>query len=321
MDKLLVVAFGGNALISDPHRTDFNHQYECLSQSVDNILSLQELGWKILIVHGNGPQVGFSLQRSEIAKKEVSPISIDYAVAESQGSIGFMFQRAIYNELKKRNLDFQVATLITQTLVDRNDPAFLVPSKPVGCFMTEKQAKEKELALGWSVMEDSGRGFRRTVASPEPKKVLETSIIKSLLERHSIVIAGGGGGIAVCEDSQGYLSGVEAVIDKDLTAALLAIELNARYLLISTGVPKVAINFGKPNQQWLDKLSKSDAQDLIDKGEFGEGSMLPKIEALLKYISVCPKGCGIITTPALMMDALLSKNGTRIEGTKYAPDF
>lgn len=316
MAKTVVIAFGGNALIDNSGDTSFPHQYDCLTRTVGHIADLKASGWNVLVVHGNGPQVGFSLQRSELAKAEVCPIPIDYAVAESQGAIGFMFQRALNNEMRLRGMACEIATLVTQTIVDVEDPAFHAPSKPVGSFLSETQAKDMQAQFGWAVMEDVGRGWRRCVASPKPKQVVETAMIQHLLARDAIVIAGGGGGIAVCENADGQLESLEAVIDKDLTAAILASALQADYLLIPTGVPQVAIRFGQPDQQWLDKLDIAQAQALIEQGEFGKGSMQPKVEALLQYVTACPQGCGVITNPPSMLEALAGRSGTRIEGAQ-----
>ncbi|MBV7434078.1 carbamate kinase [Cardiobacteriaceae bacterium TAE3-ERU3] len=317
MVKTVVVAFGGNALINDSGKTAFPHQYDHLTQTVGHIVDLKEAGWNVVVVHGNGPQVGFSLQRSEIAKSEVSPLPLDYAVAESQGSIGFMFQRALNNEIIRRGLNLQVATVVTEALVKEDDVAFSQPSKPVGGFMNKEEAQKVQKELGWSVMEDAGRGWRRCVASPRPIRILEQDIIHQLIDNGAIVIAGGGGGIAVCEDEHGNLQSLEAVIDKDLTAALIAVELRADCLLIPTGVPKVAIHFGQPNQQWLDTLTLEQAQELIDRDELGKGSMQPKVEALMQYVAACPSGCGVITDPPSMLEALAGKNGTRLQGQYY----
>lgn len=311
--QTLVVAFGGNALLDNSGKQSFHDQYHVLCQAVRHIADVYLAGWQVLIVHGNGPQVGFELRRSELAQPELDPVPLDYAVAQTQGSIGFMFQRALYNELHQRGVAPKIAVLLTQTLVSRQDPAFAAPSKPVGSFMDEATAKHMQQQLGWHIMEDAGRGWRRAVASPKPTRVLETEHIRALLAQDTIVVAAGGGGIAVCEDEQGSLNGVEAVIDKDLTASLLAVDLQAQYLLIPTGVEKVAIDFGQPNQQWLDKLSVSQAQTLLAQGQFGKGSMQPKIEALLQYVATYPQGHGIITHPSLMAQALAGQAGTHLQ--------
>lgn len=311
-NKTLVVAFGGNALLDDSGNQSFDYQYQIVCQAVKQIADLYLAGWKVLVVHGNGPQVGFELRRSELARHEVSPVPLDYAVAETQGSIGYMFQRALYNELAKRDIAAKVVVLLTQTIVDSQDAAFANPSKPVGSFMDEQTAKQMQQEAGWAVMEDAGRGWRRAVASPKPIRVVETEQIRAMLEQGSIVVAAGGGGMAVSEDRSGCLKGLEAVIDKDLTASLLAVDLQAQYLLIPTGVEKVAIYFGKPEQQWLDTLSPEKAHEFMTQGQFGKGSMQPKIEALLKYIEAYPQGRGIITSPNSIAKALAGETGTHI---------
>lgn len=314
MNKILVVAFGGNALIDDSGDVSFSHQYQYLTSVINHIVDLKEQGYKILIVHGNGPQVGFSLRRSELAQSEVPILPIDYAVAESQGAIGFMFQKALFSELARRNNATKVISLITQTLVNEADPAFKVPTKPIGGFMSENQALQMQKKFGWSIMEDSGRGWRRVVASPKPIAVLETPIIQDLLAQGTIVIAAGGGGIAVSQDESGTITSLEAVIDKDLTASILASNLNAEYFLIPTGVSQVAINFGQSNQQWLSELTVNEANRLITQNQFGKGSMLPKVEAILSYLEKYPAGQGIITDPASMTKAVKGLAGTKIQG-------
>lgn len=312
MNKIIVIAFGGNALIDNSGDISFSYQYEYLCRSIKYIADLKEQGWKILIVHGNGPQVGFSLRRSELAKSEIPELPLDYAVAESQGSIGFMFQKALNNEFLRRKSSANIISLVTQTLVDFQDPAFKHPTKPVGSFMSKEEAEVMSEKYHWNIMEDSGRGWRRVVASPRPIKVIETSIIRSLLEKDTIVIAAGGGGIAVSETNDRDIISLEAVIDKDLSASILAVDLQADYFLIPTGVEKVAVNFGKPNQEWLSSLDVKTAEKLIDNQEFGKGSMQPKIEAILAYLKKCPTGNGVITDPPSILKALAGLEGTRI---------
>lgn len=309
MRKTLVLAFGGNALI-EQNQDSFSQQYNHLSKTIEYIANLYLENYQLLIVHGNGPQVGFTLRRSELAQHEIKPIPLDYAVAESQGSIGFMFQRALHNALVARHQNARIATLITQTCVNPNDPAFSNPSKPVGGFMSAEEAKKMQDNLDWSVMEDSGRGWRRCVASPKPISVVESKLIAQLLDDNVIVIAGGGGGIAVSQQEDNRFIGVEAVIDKDLTAAILAADLCADVFLIPTGVPKVAIRFGKADQQWLDEVSIQQANKFIADNELGKGSMQPKVEAILSYLSKCPNGRGIITNPTSIQSALRKEAGT-----------
>lgn len=310
--KLAIVAFGGNALIEDDARCSILDQSATVEKNVTYIVDLVEAGWRVLLTHGNGPQVGFILRRSDLAACEVAPVPVDYAVGDTQGAIGYMFQRALTNELRRRGLSTPVIALVTQTLVDENDPAFDTPCKPIGGFMDESTAKANEDKYGWTVVEDSGRGWRRAVPSPKPKDIVELDVIEKLLDTGALVIAGGGGGIPVCETTEGQLQGLEAVVDKDLTTALLASKLNADAFIIPTGVEKVAINFGRPDQQWLDTLSVDEAARLSEEGQFGEGSMKPKVEALLSYVRNHDSAIGIITSPQSLAKALAGDTGTRI---------
>jgi carbamate kinase len=269
-------------------------------------------GWNVVLTHGNGPQVGFILRRSEIADKEVPTVPVVYAVGDTQGAIGFMFQNAMRNELSRRRIDRPVIALVTQTLVDRDDPAFKHPDKPIGSFLTEEVARHFERTLGWTIMQDSNRGWRRTIASPQPLRIIESPIIASLARGGTVVIACGGGGIAVRESGDGMLEGVEAVVDKDRASALLAIEMAAELFIIPTGVERVAIRFGQPDQQWLDTLTVEQAQRYVDAGEFGAGSMQPKIEALLEFVRARHGARGIVTNTENIARALRGESGTRI---------
>lgn len=309
---LAVVAVGGNALIKDDDHVGINDQYEAVIETAAHIVDMIEAGWRVVVTHGNGPQVGFIMRRSELAIQEVLPVPLDYAVADTQGAIGYMFQKALSNELKKRGIDKPVVSLVTQTLVSLDDPAFSNPTKPIGAFMDEKTAQKMQKELGWSIMEDAGRGWRRTVASPQPCAIQEIAIIATLMDQDALVIAAGGGGIPVSMDQKKQLSGVEAVIDKDLASALLAKELKADLFLIPTGVEKVAVNFGKPDQLWLDSLSVDEAKRLCKEGQFGKGSMQPKIEAILSFLEATPHAQGLITTPDAIKRALIKETGTWI---------
>jgi carbamate kinase len=312
---LAIVAVGGNALIRDEQHLSIPHQYEAVIDSVRNIVDMIEAGWNVVLTHGNGPQVGFILRRSELAAQEVAPVPLDYAVGDTQGAIGYMFQKALDNELHRRGVQRRVVALVTQTRVDLDDPAFKRPAKPVGAFFDEATAKQREQELGWTVMEDAGRGWRRTVPSPEPLEIVERDVIALLLQQGCVVIACGGGGIPVVRGENG-LTGVEAVIDKDLASALLAQQLEADLLLIPTGVEQVAVNFGTPEQRWLDTLTVSEARELIAQGQFGAGSMLPKVEAILRFVShTGPHGRageGLITSPTAIRRALERRTGTWI---------
>jgi carbamate kinase len=270
-------------------------------------------GWTVVLTHGNGPQVGFILRRSEIADGQVPTVPVRYAVGDTQGAIGFMFQNALGNELKRRGIDRPVVTLVTQALVARDDPAFAHPDKPIGSFMTEDVARHFERELGWSIMQDSNRGWRRAIASPKPLRIVEAPIIAKLAREGVMIIACGGGGIAVEQAANGELLGVEAVVDKDRASALLAIEMSADLLMIPTGVERVAIRYGQPDQQWLGRLSIAEARRYIDEGQFGEGSMRPKIEALLAFVERRPGGRGVITNIENIARALRGETGTWIE--------
>ena len=265
----------------------------------------------MVLTHGNGPQVGFILRRSEIASGQVPTVPMDYAGADTQGAIGYMFQKALHNKLRERGVNRQTVTVVTQLLVDRDDPAFEHPTKPVGSYMDEGTAKKIAQAQGWQIMEDSGRGWRRVVPSPMPQRIIELEIIKSLVASGYILIACGGGGIPVIEDQEGNLQGVEAVIDKDIASAMLANDIHAEYLLISTSVPKVAINFNTPKQEWLDEITVDKAKELLQEGQFGKGSMEPKIEAAIRFIENGGKRA-IITDPLHLATAISSYSGTQI---------
>lgn len=313
---IAIVAVGGNALIRDDQHNSIPDQYQAVQDSVVHIADMIEAGWSVVLTHGNGPQAGFIMRRSEMAANEVAPVPLDYVVGDTQGAIGYMFQKALHNELQRRSIVKSVVALVTQTLVSIDDPAFQHPTKPVGAFFDHPTALRRQQELGWTLMEDAGRGWRRTVPSPEPLEIIEYQIIANLLQQGCVVIACGGGGIPVVRDAQQQLSGVEAVIDKDLASALLAKQLSADLLLIPTGVERVAVNFGKPDQRWLDTLTVAEANALIAEGQFGAGSMLPKVEAILRFVThnqqQGKKGQGLITTPEAISEALQHQNGTWI---------
>jgi carbamate kinase len=273
-----------------------------------------QTGWKVVVTHGNGPQVGFILRRSEIARHELHEVPLDSCGADTQGAIGYMFQRALHNEFKQRGLNRQAVTVVTQVLVDKNAPAFQKPTKPIGSFMSEADAQVKIAKEGWTMVEDAGRGWRRVVASPKPQRIIERDAIHALIEENFVVIAVGGGGIPVIENEHGDLTGMEAVIDKDYGGALMANSLPAEVFVIATAVEKVAINFNKPNQQWLDRLTVAEAQQYLAEGHFAKGSMGPKIEAALQFIERGGQ-TAIITNPENLTRALAGETGTRIERT------
>lgn len=310
--KLAVVAVGGNALIREKAKESLPEQYAAACFTMPHIVDMIQNGWDVIVTHGNGPQVGFILRRSELSAHELHAIPLDYCGANTQGSIGYMFQAALQNEFKRRGMSNQAVTVVTQTLVDNNDPAFENPTKPIGSFMDERTALHHRDADGWSVLEDAGRGWRRVVASPMPVSIVQQDAIMSLVGAGFTVVAVGGGGIPVIENSKGDIEGVEAVIDKDLASALFASSIHADLLLISTEVEKVAINFNKPNVQWLDKLSMEDAKKYLAEGQFGKGSMEPKVKAVLYYLERGGKQA-LITNPDNMLRALDGQTGTHFE--------
>jgi len=310
---LAVVAVGGNALIRDDRHTALADQYDAVCATATHVATMVEAGWSVVLTHGNGPQVGFILRRSEIADGQVPTVPVQYAVGDTQGAIGFMFQNALGNALRRLGLQVPVVTLVTQTLVDRADPAFSNPDKPIGSFMSEEVAHHLAAELGWSVMRDGDRGWRRAIASPQPVRVIEAPIIERLAREGVLIVACGGGGIAVEQLADGGLRGLEAVIDKDRASALLAIEMKAELLMIPTGVPQVAIRFGHPDQQWLGRISVAEAERYAAEGHFGAGSMGPKIEALVRFVRGRPGGRGVITNAENVGRALRGETGTWIE--------
>lgn len=309
MTKIAVVAVGGNSLIKDAQHRTVPDQYAAAAESMYHIVDMLEQGWNVVVTHGNGPQVGFILRRSELARHELHEVPLDSCGADTQGAIGYMFQRALHNEFKRRGIARQAATVVTQTLVDRNDPAFERPSKPIGSFMTEAEARQKMADEGWTMVEDAGRGWRRVVASPRPVEILEQDAIMALINHGVVVIAVGGGGIPVMETDTGDLTGVEAVIDKDYASALLASRLPADVFIISTAVEKVALNYNKPDQRWLDRLTLAEAKQFLAEGHFHQGSMGPKIEAIVSFLERGGKQA-VITNPENLGRALAGETGT-----------
>ncbi len=309
--KIAVVAIGGNSLIKDPQHQTVPDQYAATVETCQHIASMIAAGWDVVITHGNGPQVGFILRRSELSLHELHPVPLDSIDADTQGAIGYMIQKALYNEFRKRGLKKQAVTVVTQVLVDRNDPAFRHPTKPIGSFMDEKTARERSEKEGWNVIEDAGRGWRRVVPSPRPRRIIERDAIWTLLDTGFTVIAVGGGGIPVIEDEEGNLVGVEAVIDKDYASALLAISIQADLFLISTAVEKVALNYKRPNQVDLSRMTLEEAKAYLAQGHFPPGSMGPKIEAIINFLEHGGKQA-LITNPENLERALAGETGTWI---------
>jgi carbamate kinase len=313
-NKVAVVAVGGNSLITDKNNPDVPHQWDAVRETCRHLADMVEDGWTLVVTHGNGPQVGYILRRNELASHEVHPTPLDVIGADTQGSIGYMLQQALRNELNSRGIDKPVVSVVTQVLVDREDPGFQNPNKPIGGFLAEEAARKFE-EEGWQVVEDSGRGWRRVVASPIPLEVIEQDAIQTLTNAGNIVIAVGGGGIPVVQNRKGELrelSGIYAVIDKDRASALLAQQIGADLLLISTAVEKVALNFGKPDVQWLDRITLAEAKQYLAEGtHFAAGSMAPKIEAVVSFLENGGKEA-LITNPANIARALRGETGTFI---------
>ena len=314
MTKLAVVAIGGNSLIKDDKHVSVEDQQIALRETATHLVDMIEAGWDLAIGHGNGPQVGFILRRSEIAAKMegMHEVPLDVCGADSQGAIGYELQQALHNEFLKRKINKKTCTVVTQVLVDQSDPAFQKPAKPIGSFMDESEAKRREKEMGWSVVEDAGRGWRRVVASPLPKEIVEFDSVKLLLDAGHVIITVGGGGIPVIDRGDGELVGIAAVIDKDFASSLLAQTIKADMLLIATAVEKVAINFGKPEQKWLDKMTVAEAKTYLTEGvHFAKGSMAPKIQAAIWYLENGGREA-LITNPENIGRALKGETGTRI---------
>lgn len=312
MTRTVVVAIGGNSLISDNDHRTVTDQYDAAAQTCGHIANmLQAEPLRLVVTHGNGPQVGFILRRSEIAAPELHMVPLDSCVADTQGALGYHLQCALHNEFSHRKMDRVAATVVTQVLVDAQDPAFKRPNKPIGSFMTAEQAQTHRERDGWDLVEDSGRGWRRVVASPAPRRVLELEVVRTLLDAGIVVVACGGGGIAVVEDWSGKISGAAAVIDKDLASSLLAQQLGAELLVISTAVEKVCLDFGKPTQRSLDTVTLAEIKQYMQEGHFKPGSMLPKIQAVVDFLEHGGREA-IITDPAHLGVALAGHGGTHV---------
>lgn len=306
--KKIVIAIGGNSLIRDEKHQTVQDQLDATRGTCEQIAEIAQKKWRLAITHGNGPQVGFILLRSELASHVLHRVPMDSCGADTQGAIGYMLQQSLQNIFKARGIERRAVSIVTQVIVDPGDPAFRNPTKPIGPFYPDSSVGEKN---GWQMMEAAGRGFRRVVASPRPLQIVEGAIIKKLVDEGEVVIGAGGGGVPVIIDND-KLRGVEAVIDKDYSSSLLARDIGADTLLISTSIDKVYLKFGKSQQRCIDTMNVRDAERYLQRGEFGEGSMKPKIEAGIDFL----KGGGkrvIITSPEHMVDALEGEGGTRIE--------
>jgi carbamate kinase len=311
-NRRAVVAIGGNSLIKDRYHQTVRDQYIAAGETCWHIASMIQDGWEVAITHGNGPQVGFILRRSELASHELHEIPLDAAGADTQGAIGYALQQNLYNDFARLGIDKDAVTVVTQVEVARDDPAFQRPTKPIGSYMDVELAWRRRDEEGWAVMEDAGRGWRRVVASPIPRRIVEIEAIRSLIDDGFVVISTGGGGIPVTPDEQGNLGGVPAVIDKDFASSLLANEIGAELFIISTAVEKVAINWGRPEEEWVDRITLAQAKEwLVDGSHFAAGSMAPKIQACVWYLE---RGGGeaLITNPENVERALVGETGTRI---------
>lgn len=311
--KVAVVAIGGNSLIKDKSRVTVQDQYQAARETCVHIADMAEQGWGVAIGHGNGPQVGFILRRSEIAHKTAGmhEVPLDVCGADSQGAIGYALQQNLANEFRRRGMEMRAATVVTQVLVDSDDPSFQSPTKPIGGFMEEAEARERAAKENWVVVEDAGRGWRRVVASPLPKEIVELNAVRQLLDAGIITITVGGGGIPVVRKENGDLEGVAAVIDKDYASSLLASSIGADLFLISTAVEKVYLNFNQPSQRAIDTMTVAEAKRYMEQGHFAKGSMLPKIQAIIWFLESGGKEA-LITDPENIARALRGETGTRL---------
>lgn len=308
---LAVLAMGGNSLIRDKNHIALSFQYERVQETAKYVAELIADGIRLVITHGNGPQVGFIYRRGELARNELPLIPLDICGADTQGAIGYMIEKALLNEFRRRGIDKKVTAVVTQTIVDREDRSFKHPTKPIGSFMSEEEALANKRGLGWEVAEDAGRGYRRVVPSPIPKKIIELDVIELLVQRGYIVIAAGGGGVPVILNEQGEIEGVEAVIDKDWGSSILASGLGADTLIISTAVDAVYLNFGREDQRPLSRVSLPEIKRYLEEGHFKPGSMKPKIEAIINFLENGGEKA-IITSPENLLSAFKGKAGTTI---------
>jgi len=311
VDKTAVIAIGGNSLIKDRQHRTVPDQFAAAQETSVHIADIIQQGWRVVITHGNGPQVGFILLRSELASDVLHTVPLDSCGADTQGALGYMIQQLLGNELSRRGVAVPVVTVVTQVVVDENDPAFRNPTKPIGPFYDEAKAKLYEREQGWAVAEDAGRGWRRVVPSPIPREIVEVGAMRTLIKAGFVVVGVGGGGIPVVRDPEGNLRGVEAVIDKDYASGLLASGIEADLFLISTAVEKVYLDYGQASQRALDHMSVDEAREYLREGQFPPGSMGPKIAAVIQFLEDGGKEA-VITSPENLARALRAETGTRI---------
>jgi carbamate kinase len=312
--KKIVVAIGGNALVTPGSTGDISDQFRHSREMAVALANLVELGWHVTVTHGNGPQVGSIMRRVELSSQSVYPIDLGLAVADTQAGMGYMISQTLRNELHHRGIERLCTSVVTSVVVDPLDPAFQNPTKPIGPFLDEAAARRHREKDGWQIVEDSGRGYRRVVPSPRPLRIVEIDVLRDLVGRDYLLVACGGGGIPVIENEKGELHGVEAVIDKDLTSSLFAAQIEADVLVILTGVESVFINYGKPDQQPLRRIDLARIQQLTTQGHFAQGSMLPKIQAAVDFVRMSHRedARAIITDFSDLPAALQGRNGTTI---------
>jgi carbamate kinase len=309
--RLAVLAIGGNSLIKDKNHIALSSQYEAIQETSKYIAELIAEGLNVVITHGNGPQVGFLYRRGELARSELPLIPLDICGADTQGAIGYMIEMALLNEFRRMGISKKIVAVVTKTVVNRDDPSFHNPTKPIGSFMSEEEALSHKGEFGWHILEDAGRGFRRVVPAPIPREIIELGVIRLVVDHDHVVIAAGGGGVPVIRNEQGAFEGVEAVIDKDLGSSLLARKLGADTFIISTSVDAVYLNFGKKDQKPITRANVSEIKQYMKEGQFKPGSMLPKIEAIIEFLDDGGEKA-IITSPENLLRAAKGKAGTTI---------
>ena len=314
--RTAVIAIGGNSLVRPGEADSFEQQLRTAEETCEGIAEIVSAGYRVVVTHGNGPQVGDALLRSELAAAQVPPLPLDACGAETQGSIGYTLQQVLGNVFRRRGISNPVVAVVTQVVVDPQDPAFANPTKPIGPFYTREEAQRRMRELGWHMVEDAGRGYRRVVPSPEPREIIELPAIQRALESGSVVIAVGGGGIPVIRRGD-KLVGVEAVIDKDRASSLLATALGAPVFIISTSVDRVALNYRRPGERFVDSLTVSEAARCLAEGHFPPGSMGPKIEAALAFLENGGQVV-VITSPGSLAASLAGQAGTRILSERAA---